>query len=213
MTRSGLRRFVEAPQPPPEQRSEPAERCEMCGTQVGAEHGHVVDLESRSLSCACRACYLLFTREEAGGGRYRAVPDRYLFDPDRTVDKAEWDALGIPVGSAFFLASSRAERPVSAFYPSPAGATECLLDLDAWQRIATAHPLLRAARQDVEAILIRSGDSGVEAFLVPIDACYLLVGTVRMCWQGFDGGQEATAHIEEFFAGIRARARKFDAEA
>jgi len=52
-----------------------AERCEMCREVLGERHGHVVDLEKRSLSCTCRACYLLFTHEGAAGGRYRAVPE------------------------------------------------------------------------------------------------------------------------------------------
>ena len=38
-------------------------------------HGHLVDTDKRSLACACRACYLLFTHQGAGtGGRYRAYP-------------------------------------------------------------------------------------------------------------------------------------------
>ena len=54
---------------------EGAERCEMCREVLGERHGHVVDLEKRSLACTCRACYLLFTHEGAAGGRYRAVPE------------------------------------------------------------------------------------------------------------------------------------------
>ena len=48
---------------------EGAERCEMCREVLDERHGHVVDLEKRSLTCTCRACYLLFTREGAAGGR------------------------------------------------------------------------------------------------------------------------------------------------
>jgi hypothetical protein len=181
----------------------------MCGTPAGARHGHVVDVEHRSLMCACRACYLLFTRE-VGAGRYRAVPDRYLHDPDRPLTAAEWDSLGIPVGSAFFL---RADTGVAAFYPSPAGATECLLDLQAWAELGARHPLLAAAEPEVEAILIRGADRRVECYLVPVDACYELVGTVRAYWKGFDGGQEARQRIEEFFAGIASRVRRYPLEA
>src|SRR5262249_1188716 len=57
--------------PPPALRGEPpagpAEKCEMCGTPVGGRHGHVVDVEHRSLMCACRPCFLLFTGESATG--------------------------------------------------------------------------------------------------------------------------------------------------
>ena len=71
------------------------------------------------------------------------MPDRYLRDPARPLSAAEWDELEIPVGLAFFLRSSAAGE-VTGFYPSPAGATECRLDLAAWDRLAAAHPLLAA---------------------------------------------------------------------
>jgi hypothetical protein len=180
----------------------------MCATPVPAEHGHVADLEQATLLCACRACYLLFTQEQAGRGRYRAVPDRYLTDPSSPLSVAEWDELEIPVGLAFFLHSSlRGE--VAGFYPSPAGATECRLDLQAWHRLGTAHPLLAAAAPDVEAILISRTGSGVDCFLVPVDACYGLAGRMRLHWRGFDGGSEARASIADFLDTVRARARAF----
>jgi hypothetical protein len=188
----------------------------MCATEVGATHSHVADLEQSSLMCVCRACYLLFSHGNfshgtAGGGRYRGVPDRYVRDPSQTLSVAEWDELQIPVGLAFFLHSSQ-RGEVSGFYPSPAGATECLLDLQAWARLVEAHPLLRAATHDVEAVLICRGDSGVECFIVPIDACYELAGRMRMLWKGFDGGTEARESIKAFLAGVRDRAKDFAAE-
>jgi Family of unknown function (DUF5947) len=178
----------------------------MCATEIAPAHSHVADLEQSSLMCVCRGCYLLFTHGTAGGGRYRGVPDRYARDPSRPLTMAEWDELQIPVGLAFFLYSSQ-RGEVSGFYPSPAGATECLLDLPAWARLAEAHPLLGAAARDVEAVLICRGDAGVEYFIVPIDACYELAGRMRMLWKGFDGGTEARDSIEEFLAGVRARAK------
>lgn len=185
----GLGRFVgdvPAPRPPP------PEQCEMCGASIPVAHGHVVDLEHRSLMCGCRPCYLLFVR---GAGRYRAVPDRVLAGPG--LSSAEWDELQIPVGVVFVLNGQ-------AFYPSPAGATECQLDLSAWDRLAAAHPLLAAASPDVEAILLRR-DEG-ECLLVPIDSCYELVGLVRSTWLGFDGGEEARTAISGFFERLRTRA-------
>jgi hypothetical protein len=184
------------------------EACEMCAAPVPAEHGHVADLEHATLLCVCRACYLLFTQPQAGRGRYRTVPDRYLADPARRLSVADWDALEIPVGLAFFLRGSLREE-VAGFYPSPAGATECRLDLQAWRQLAAAHPLLGAAAPDVEAVLISRTDSGVECFLVPIDACYELAGRMRSHWRGFDGGSEARASIAEFLDTVRSRARAF----
>jgi hypothetical protein len=192
------------------------EACEFCATPIPAEHGHVADLEQSMLMCACRACYLLFTHSSAGlghveaiRGRYRSVPDRYLSDPASPLSAAEWDSLEIPVGLAFFLRSSEG---MAGFYPSPAGATECRLDLQAWDRIAASHPMLTAAAPDVEAVLISRGADGVEYFLVPIDACYELAGRMRMLWRGFDGGSEARQSITEFLTGVRSRARAFSQE-
>ena len=132
----------------------------MCAADIGPEHGHVADLDSSSLSCTCRACYLLFTNSQAGGGRYRGVPDRYLTDPARELTPAQWDDFQIPVGLAFFLRSSRSGE-THAFYPSPAGATESTLNLAAWDQLTAAYPLLAAAEADVEAILICRTDAGV----------------------------------------------------
>ena len=68
---------ITSSQPPPAA----GERCEMCAAPVADEHQHVVDVQSRSLMCVCRPCYLLFTDQQAEL-RYRAVPDRYLSFPD-----------------------------------------------------------------------------------------------------------------------------------
>ena len=170
-------------------------------------HGHIADLEANSLLCSCRACYLLFTQRSAGRGRYRAVPDRYLCDPDRIMTPAVWDQLEIPVGLAFFLRSSRENGELTGFYPSPAGATECRLDLSLWRQLVADHPLLSAPEDDVEAALISRSDSGVEYFVVPIDACYELAGRMRLNWRGFDGGTEARESITAFLATVRQRAR------
>src|SRR5207247_113067 len=82
---------------------------------------------------------------------------------------AEWGELDVPVGLAFFLNSSRRGQ-VCGFYPSPAGVTECTLDLAAWARLSQAHPLLSAAGADVEAVLVSRADADVECFVVPVDA-------------------------------------------
>jgi hypothetical protein len=195
--------------PEPADLPRPGERCEMCSEFIPDEHGHVVDLEQRSLLCTCRGCYLLFTPEGAGGSRYRAVPDRYLAFPRFELTSQQWDDLQIPVSVAFFFVNSTLQR-VAAFYPSPAGATESLLGLETWDAVVAANPSLATLLPDVEAFLVRtdrSGDAEPECYLVPIDACYELVGHLRRLWRGFDGGQEAHEAMESFFADVRARAR------
>jgi hypothetical protein len=182
----------------------------MCAVPIAEPHDHVVDLEHRSLQCTCHGCYLLFTPEGAGGSRYRAVPDRYLSFPGVDLSPAEWERLQIPVSVAFFFVNSTLDR-VAAFYPSPAGATESLLPLDTWEAVVAANPSLGVLLPDVEAFLVRSDRGGkTECFLVPIDACYELVGELRRLWRGFDGGQEAHDALEAFFERVRSRASVVD---
>lgn len=184
------------------------ERCEMCAEDIGEQHPHVVDVVSRGLMCTCRACYLLFTAEGADL-RYRAVPDRYLSFAGVPFSPGQWDEMEIPVGLAFFFRNSALGRTV-AFYPGPAGATESELPLGVWDTIIAANPVLGMLSPDVEAWIVRMPDrNGVEAacHLVPIDRCYELVGALRLAWRGFDGGQEARALLDVFFADLAARSR------
>lgn len=184
------------------------ERCELCTEPIAEEHGHLVDIEARNLMCACRGCYLLFTSEGAGGGHFRAVPDRYVAFPDFRLSPAQWESLQIPVSVAFFFINSSLDR-VAAFYPGPAGATESLLPLETWAELVDADATLATLQPDVEAFLVRSSrdEGGAECFLVPIDACYELVGHLRRLWRGFDGGREANDALDAFFDRVRARAR------
>jgi hypothetical protein len=187
-----------------------AEQCEMCRTELGDRHGHLVDIEKRSLACACRACYLLFTHPGAATGRYRAVPEAVYHDPGRPLTDEDWAELQIPVAMAFFFVNSALNRVVAG-YPSPGGATECELDLAAWDRLAAALPLLAAMTPDVEAILVNRKDG--EVFLIPIDLCYSLVGALRLRWQGFDGGAEVRDAIAAFLDDLRRRAVPLDRRA
>ncbi|HEX3780550.1 MAG TPA: DUF5947 family protein [Pseudonocardiaceae bacterium] len=211
---SGLRRFraaaapLPAPAPVPVDGPAPVaeQRCDMCAVEVSpAEHSHVVNTETRAIMCTCRGCYLLFTHRGAGGGKHRAVPERYVHAAKLALGDAMWESAGIPVGMAFFFTNSELNKTV-AFYPSPAGATESLLPLGAWEELLADNPGLADVEPDVEALLVNKTDSGFECFLVPIDACYELVGLIRLKWRGFDGGTEAKEEIATFFAGLRERA-------
>ena len=196
----GLRRF-RAPQPPA------PERCELCGAVVPDHHRHLVDTKKRALTCACTPCALLFERPGAAAGRFRTVPDRYLVDPTHTLDDAAWDLLQIPVGVAFFLRNADLDRLV-ALYPSPAGATESELDPETWQTVLGASRLADLLEADVEALLLRRHEGRIDCYLVPVDIAYELVGRMRLLWQGFDGGAEARAALDAFFAEVARRARK-----
>ena len=185
-------------------RAAPGEVCEMCGETLSERHSHVADLDQRRLLCSCRACYLLFTQEGAGGGRRRAVTEDCWWDPDFALTGQQWDGLQIPVGLAFFFRQSDLGRYV-ACYPSPGGATESELDLELWDEVVRANALLGDLRPDVEAALVRKRDAGFECFRVPIDTCYELVGIVRRHWVGFHGGEEVWQHIDGYFDELRQR--------
>jgi hypothetical protein len=178
----------------------------MCGEAIADEHSHLVNVESRALMCVCRGCWLLFTNQGAGGGRYRVVPDRRLFLADMAITEAQWESLQIPVAIAFLFHNSSLGRPV-AFYPGPAGATESLLPADTWDELMFRTPLLAAMAPDVEALLVYRRADGGQCYLVPIDVCYELVGRIRRRWKGFHGGEEAWREIDGFFAELRGRCR------
>lgn len=203
---SGLRRFLDSKQAKRQQPEE--ERCELCSVVAGEHHGHIVDMHSRNILCACRPCYTLFNADGTTGQRFKSIPDRYLYTDAFSLDRSTWDNIGIPVRMAFFFTNSEVEGTV-AFYPSPAGATESLLDLDAWQRVLEKNPAFADPMADVEALLLnRQDDNTFECYLVPIDACYRLVGLVKLHWRGFDGGTEAWEHIDGFFAELRERSER-----
>lgn len=196
-----LRRFLEVrPKEPARNR----EVCELCGAALGETHGHVIDVRDRRLMCSCRPCYLLFTQSGAAGGKFRSVPERYVKIPQAAVDEA-WDALQIPVGMAFFLRNSQQSKIV-ALYPGPAGATEADLPLETFDALARSSPALETLEPDVEALLICRRRDRSESWILPVDACYELVGRIRRRWKGFEGGEEAWREIGAFFDGLAERA-------
>ncbi|MFE7133047.1 DUF5947 family protein [Streptomyces sp. NPDC057638] len=201
-SRAGLATLRELRRPAPR-----PERCAFCGQRLApAGHRHLADTERRALVCACPACSLLFHRSGAAAGRYRPLPERHLTDPDYALDAAAWAELRIPVSTAFLLYDSGLGRPVLC-YPSPAGATESELEEGAWRAVFGSSALAAALEPDVEALLLRRDGELIRCYLVPVDLCYELVGRMRLRWQGFDGGAEARAELDAFFAALAARAR------
>jgi hypothetical protein len=178
------------------------ESCELCGTPIGEQHPHLVEPAGHKLLCSCRACALLFSRQAQT--RYQLVPESGRVLSDFQISDEQWAGLLIPVDLAYFFYSSPMGRVV-AFYPSPAGATESLLTLEAWQELAASNPVLGQMRPDVEGLLVNRVSLEHEYFVAPIDRFYELVGTIKLGWTGFSGGTEVWKAIREFFDRLRSR--------
>jgi hypothetical protein len=202
-----LRRLVREG-PAQQAAGQPEELCELCGRPVPSEHRHVLDLQTRAVLCACRPCSLLFDRAAAGGEHYRLIPERRLRLEALKLSDVGWEQLQIPVDMAFFFHSSAATR-VLAFYPSPMGATESQLELDAWGQLAATNPILNELEADVEALLVNRARGARRQWLVPIDDCYRLVAVIRTRWRGFTGGREVWLELERFFDDLDRRSRSY----
>jgi hypothetical protein len=180
--------------------------CELCAGPIADPHRHVVDTTDRRLLCACYACGLLFAAPGAARGRFKIVPQRCVSLSAPLFTDAQWEALGIPIGLAFFFENSAAQR-VIAFYPGPGGATESQLPIEPWAQLRARDPLIASMEPDVEAALVyrpRTGEA--RSYIVPIDACYELVGAIRTSWQGLSGGEAVQQEIDRFFDRIAEHA-------
>lgn len=185
----------------------PVERCELCAREIAAEHEHLLEPVERHLACVCGPCAVLFSTRD--GTKLKRVPRDVRALDDLGITDAQWESLRLPIDLAFFYESTPQARMV-ACYPSPAGATESLLELDMWTEIRDAHPALSHLQPDVQALLVnrvRRGTSPGGAFLVPIDQCFRLVGLIRLHWKGFTGGAEVWEQIDRFFVDLASRAR------
>src|ERR1043165_5141620 len=169
-----------------------AERCEMCSAEVGPDHPHLVEPATRQMLCACQACAILFSGHAET--KYKRVPRRLRALSSFQLTDAQWDTLLIHIGMAFFFRSTAAGK-VIGLYPSPAGATESLLDLEAWATVARDNPVLNEMESDTEALLVNRVREAREYYVAPIDECYKLVGLIRAYWRGLSGGAEGWEEI------------------
>jgi hypothetical protein len=179
----------------------PQERCDICGTSIPDDHRHLLHLEERRIVCSCEACWAL----HSGDPEYRPSGMRTLWLDGFECGEELWGMLGVPIGLAFFMRSSVRDGVV-AFYPSPAGATESELGLDAWDALARANPVLEQLEPDAEALIVNRLAEPSQYAIAPIDACYALVGLIKSRWEGISGGDALGAAVSEFFESIRDRA-------
>ena len=179
------------------------ERCELCSIGLPPDHRHLLEVATGRAICACPSCAMRF--HDVVDGRFKLIPREVRRLPDFKMTDAEWDSLGLPINLAFFRYSTP-EQKMKATYPSPAGATECLLSLDAWKSLVVANPVLGQIVPDVEALLLNRINENRNYFIVPIDVCFELVGLIRMHWKGLSGGELVWKEIANFFNQLSKRA-------
>lgn len=207
------------------------ERCELCGRAIATVHDHLLELASRRTICACASCATGLESARVESARLesahlqsaplqsaaaptatialRRVPSAATPLADFHLSDADWDALMIPIGLAFFFVSS-AEGRVVAMYPGPAGAVESLLELDAWNSLLGANPVLATLEDDVEALLVHRIGAARQYFRAPIDRCFGLAGLIRTRWHGLSGGAAVQEAIGRFFTDMSSGSRSLN---
>jgi hypothetical protein len=178
-------------------------RCELCSVGLSAEHRHLLEMASGQIVCACASCALRF--QAVLDGRFRLIPRDVRSLPELNWTDADWESLALPINLAFFFQSTPEKRN-KAIYPSPAGATESLLPLHAWNSLVAQNLSLARMEPDVEALLVNRVGSKREHYLAPIDVCFELVGLIRLHWRGLAGGDIVWGEIEKFFSRLQIEA-------
>jgi hypothetical protein len=187
-----LRRFA---------RPRPAlKRCELCSVGLATEHRHMLEMSNSQIVCTCDSCALRF--QSVLDGRFKLIPREVHALPDLHLTDLEWESLALPINLAFFFYSTPENR-MKAMYPSPAGATESLLPLKAWNSLAGNNVPLARMEPDVEALLVNRVETKREYYLAPIDVCFQLVGLIRVHWRGLAGGDLVWGEIEKFFSRLQ----------
>jgi hypothetical protein len=172
----------------------PVEHCDLCATEVPADHRHLLQLEERQILCTCESCFAL----RSGEPQFRPTGNRIVWLEDFELADDVWAEFGIPIGLAFLFRSTVAGG-VTAFYPSE-------LDLGAWSRLVAANPILETLEADSEALIVNRLVDPPQFALAPIDRCYALVGLVKLRWEGINGGTGLVDAVAEYLETLRAAA-------
>jgi Family of unknown function (DUF5947) len=125
------------------------ERCDLCGVEIPSEHEHLLHLGDRRILCACATCWA----QRSGDPELRPTGNRVVWLEEFELPDELWARLEVPIGLAFFMRSSSIGGMV-AMYPSPAGATESELTLDAWEDLRALNPELDSLESDAEALVV-----------------------------------------------------------
>jgi Family of unknown function (DUF5947) len=193
-----LRSLSQARRPPPAAAAPvSSDRCDLCSTTIDAEHRHLLHLVERRILCACEPCFAM----RAGDAELRPTGTRVTQLHGFALDDELWARFQIPISLAFFMVRAGGQGVV-ALYPSPAGATECELHLEAWDELVAANPVLGALEPEVEALIVNRLSEPARHAVVPIDRCYELVGMIKSRWEGISGGRAIEDAVGDFFASL-----------
>jgi Family of unknown function (DUF5947) len=161
----------------------------------------MLNLYERQIVCVCEACWAL----RSGDAEFRPTGTRTTWLEDFELPEELWAQFRIPIGLAFFMHSSVTDCVV-AMYPSPAGATESELHFETWGRLVEMNPVLSSLEPDAEALIVNRMSDPPAFAIAPIDRCYMLVGLVKVAWEGISGGAGVQEAIESYFDGLRRAA-------
>lgn len=189
---AGLKSLVKPPKPVSD------EQCDLCGLPIPSRHRHLLHLEERRICCVCATCWAL----RSGDAVYRPTGNRVLWLDDFDLPDELWASFGVPIGLCFFFNSGTANK-IIGLYPSPAGATECELYLDAWEELKKLNPVLDTLQTDIEALIINRLSDPPQYSVAPVDQAYELVGLIKAKWEGISGGPELKEAVSQYFEGLK----------
>ena len=173
--------------------------CDLCGNRMDEDHRHLLHVTDRRILCSCEPCWAM----RAGDPELRPTGNRMQLLEGFDLNDELWAKFQIPIGLTFFFVTEASG--VVALYPSPAGATESELYLEAWNDLVAANPVLEGLEHEVEALIVDRISEPHAYAIAPIDRCYELVGTIKATWQGISGGTAVEDAVGAFFARLRDR--------
>ena len=158
---ANLRKFAGAKRKRESRRRAAVEQCELCSVRVPPQHRHLLEMSTQKIVCACDPCALRF--QDVVEGRFKLIPRDARGVAGFAMADADWENFALPINLAFFFYSTPRKK-MMAYYPSPAGATESLLPLDAWESLVSQNPPLQKMLPDVEALLVNRAGKARDYF-------------------------------------------------
>ncbi len=110
------------------------EQCELCSFAFRRSIDICSRCRRKRSFAACDACALRF--QDVVEGRFKLIPRDARALSGFAMADTDWENFALPINLAFFFYSTPSKK-MMAYYPSPAGATESLLPLDAWKALVS----------------------------------------------------------------------------